>query len=247
MRDNENANRANDAGRRPVTPDRADRLRSRGRAARGAGDQARRRARRRGHPRRGPRRRRAAARWSAGVGVPARAARGRPAPGDRPGDERAGGPGPGSGRKPGGTPPRIAPAWAPTKICRSRRWPAALRVHHRSSTPSSVPNRSRSRPNQPHRHRLHRCRSRTRSRRLRSCRRSAVGSSDSPPGTPKQETFVGEASACAICQRGFQAASEAEIARSGWTVRGDVGLCPECQADRWPLPEGARIPFKRGG
>lgn len=63
----------------------------------------------------------------------------------------------------------------------------------------------------------------------------------------KQETFIGEAGACAICQRGFQAAGESELARSGWTVRGDVGLCPDCQADRWQLPEGARTPFRRGG
>ena len=27
---------------------------------------------------------------------------------------------------------------------------------------------------------------------------------------------------------------------------GEVGLCPDCQADGWQLPEGATLPFRRG-
>jgi hypothetical protein len=58
--------------------------------------------------------------------------------------------------------------------------------------------------------------------------------------------FVTAEGRCAICQRGLKAGSESELARSGWRVSGDVGLCPDCQADRWQLPDGARIPFRRG-
>jgi len=52
---------------------------------------------------------------------------------------------------------------------------------------------------------------------------------------------------CAVCQTAFMAGSEEELRLSDWNVNGDVGLCPDCQADRWQLPEGARLPFRRGG
>ncbi len=63
----------------------------------------------------------------------------------------------------------------------------------------------------------------------------------------KQKIFITEAGACAVCQRTFAAGSQEELDASGWRVSGDVGLCPECQADGWQLPEGARLPFRRGG
>jgi hypothetical protein len=52
---------------------------------------------------------------------------------------------------------------------------------------------------------------------------------------------------CAVCHRSFQAGSAEALASSGWRVSGDVGLCPDCQADRWELPDGARLPVRPGG
>jgi hypothetical protein len=62
----------------------------------------------------------------------------------------------------------------------------------------------------------------------------------------KQKIFITEEGACAVCQRTFAAGSQEALDASGWRVSGDVGLCPECQADGWQLPEGARLPFRRG-
>jgi len=59
--------------------------------------------------------------------------------------------------------------------------------------------------------------------------------------------FISVEGNCAICRRTLKVGSEDELARSGWKVSEDVGLCPECQADGWQLPEGARLPFRRGG
>ncbi len=65
---------------------------------------------------------------------------------------------------------------------------------------------------------------------------------------PKPEDiFIAVEGSCAICQRSFKAGSEHALASSGWKVSGDVGLCPNCQADRWQLPEGARLPVRQGG
>jgi vacuolar-type H+-ATPase subunit H len=63
---------------------------------------------------------------------------------------------------------------------------------------------------------------------------------------PRSQPFVDSAGECAVCQRSFKAGSEAELAASGWAVSGEVGLCPSCQEDGWQLPEGARLPFRRG-
>jgi hypothetical protein len=77
-----------------------------------------------------------------------------------------------------------------------------------------------------------------------------------PPTSPKKRRgflrrrrshpFIGAPGECAVCQRSFQADSEEELAASGWRISDDVGLCPDCQADGWMLPEGARLPFRRG-
>lgn len=66
------------------------------------------------------------------------------------------------------------------------------------------------------------------------------------PGGSKR-VFIDTPGHCAVCQKSFQADSEAELAASGWRVSGDIGLCPEDQADGWQLPEGAKLPFRRGG
>ena len=58
-------------------------------------------------------------------------------------------------------------------------------------------------------------------------------------------TFITVEGSCAICRRNYIAGSEEELARSGWRVSGDIGLCPDCQAKGWQLPEGARLPFRR--
>jgi hypothetical protein len=60
------------------------------------------------------------------------------------------------------------------------------------------------------------------------------------------KAFITEPGQCAVCQRTFLSGSEEELAASGWRVSGDVGLCPQCQSEGWQLPEGARLPFRRG-
>ena len=60
-------------------------------------------------------------------------------------------------------------------------------------------------------------------------------------------TFVTSQGHCAVCQKTFMAGSEENLRLSGWKVSGDVGACPKCQADGWQLPDGARLPFRRGG
>ena len=63
----------------------------------------------------------------------------------------------------------------------------------------------------------------------------------------KKGLFVTTPGHCAVCHNTFMAGSEEELRASGWKVTGDVGLCPEDQADGWQLPEGAVLPFRRGG
>jgi hypothetical protein len=63
----------------------------------------------------------------------------------------------------------------------------------------------------------------------------------------RQRTFVTTEGYCAVCQRAFMAGSEDSLRLSGWRVSGEVGLCPDCQSEGWQLPEGARLPFRRGG
>ena len=59
--------------------------------------------------------------------------------------------------------------------------------------------------------------------------------------------FITTEGNCAVCQRAFMAGSEENLQLSGWLVNEDVGLCPDCQSEGWQLPEGARLPFRRGG
>jgi hypothetical protein len=59
--------------------------------------------------------------------------------------------------------------------------------------------------------------------------------------------FISVEGHCAVCHRSFKAGSASALEQSGWQVNGDVGLCPDCQADRWELPEGARLPVRPGG
>jgi len=59
--------------------------------------------------------------------------------------------------------------------------------------------------------------------------------------------FITTQGHCSVCQRTFMAGTEENLRLSGWRVSGDVGLCPECQAGGWQLPDGARLPFRRGG
>lgn len=66
-------------------------------------------------------------------------------------------------------------------------------------------------------------------------------------GNRGKAAFVTSQGHCAVCQKTFMAGSEENLRLSGWKVSGDVGVCPECQADGWQLPEGARLPFRRGG
>ena len=63
----------------------------------------------------------------------------------------------------------------------------------------------------------------------------------------KKGLFVTTPGHCAVCHNTFMAGSEEELRASGWKVTGDVGLCPEDQADGWQLPEGAVLPYRRGG
>lgn len=86
-----------------------------------------------------------------------------------------------------------------------------------------------------------------------------------PPGEPQQKekkpkrrmfrrkgstakgAFITTQGHCAVCQRTFMAGSEEAFKLSGWLANGEVGLCPDCQAESWQLPDGARLPFRRGG
>lgn len=66
-------------------------------------------------------------------------------------------------------------------------------------------------------------------------------------GTRGKGTFITSQGHCAVCQKTFMAGTEENLRLSGWKVSEDVGACPECQADGWQLPDGARLPFRRGG
>jgi len=59
--------------------------------------------------------------------------------------------------------------------------------------------------------------------------------------------FITSEGHCAVCQATFMAGSREVLELSDWKVNGDVGLCPDCQANDWQLPEGARLPFRRSG
>lgn len=66
-------------------------------------------------------------------------------------------------------------------------------------------------------------------------------------GEVKSDAFITSEGHCAVCQKGFTAGSEEERRQSDWKVNDDVGLCPDCQSDGWQLPDGAYLPFRRGG
>lgn len=66
-------------------------------------------------------------------------------------------------------------------------------------------------------------------------------------GGSRKGAFITSQGHCAVCQKTFMAGSAEALELSGWRVSGDVGLCPEDQAQGWQLPEGARLPFRRGG
>ena len=76
----------------------------------------------------------------------------------------------------------------------------------------------------------------------RRSRRSRRG-----PKRDKKGVFISREGHCAVCQRTFMAGSTENLEASGWRVSGDVGLCPDCQGEGWQLPDGARLPFRRGG
>ncbi len=65
-------------------------------------------------------------------------------------------------------------------------------------------------------------------------------------GRRRKGPFITTPGYCAVCRKAFQVESEEELSASGWKVNGDVGLCPEDQAEGWDLPEGATLPFRRG-
>ena len=59
--------------------------------------------------------------------------------------------------------------------------------------------------------------------------------------------FLTSAGHCGVCHRTLLAGSEDELEASGWRVSGNAGVCPDCQAEGWQLPEGARVPVRPGG
>jgi len=61
------------------------------------------------------------------------------------------------------------------------------------------------------------------------------------------DVFITNDGYCAVCRKAFRAGSEEDLRLSDWKVNDDVGLCPDCQCQGWQLPEGARLPFRRGG
>jgi hypothetical protein len=59
--------------------------------------------------------------------------------------------------------------------------------------------------------------------------------------------FIGQPGYCSICSRDLLVESRAELAASGWIVRGDEAVCVSCQEEGWELPEGAPLPLRRSG
>jgi hypothetical protein len=63
----------------------------------------------------------------------------------------------------------------------------------------------------------------------------------------RRGAFISSPGACTVCSRTLQVGSDRELEQSGWTIRGNVGLCDACRADGWELPEGAPLPYRRSG
>ena len=63
----------------------------------------------------------------------------------------------------------------------------------------------------------------------------------------RKRPFVTTPGNCAVCHRSIAAGSQQALEASGWVVRGDLGICPQCRSDGWQLPEGARLPHRRAG
>jgi DNA repair exonuclease SbcCD ATPase subunit len=57
--------------------------------------------------------------------------------------------------------------------------------------------------------------------------------------------FIGQPGYCSICSQDLLVGSRAELAASGWIVRGDEAVCVSCQEEGWELPEGAPLPLRR--
>ena len=57
--------------------------------------------------------------------------------------------------------------------------------------------------------------------------------------------FIGTPGYCSICSQELLVDSKAELAASGWIVRGDEAVCISCQEAGWELPEGAPLPLRR--
>jgi hypothetical protein len=52
-------------------------------------------------------------------------------------------------------------------------------------------------------------------------------------------------SVCVVCTRTLEGVNPKQLTASGWIVKGDVSICPECQGFGWQLPEGGGLPFRR--
>lgn len=62
----------------------------------------------------------------------------------------------------------------------------------------------------------------------------------------RDRAFIQVAGHCAVCERSLEAGTPENLAASGWTVSGEIGLCPVCQSEGWRLPKESGLPHRRG-
>jgi hypothetical protein len=52
---------------------------------------------------------------------------------------------------------------------------------------------------------------------------------------------------CAVCRRDAPRESPRALDQAGWTIVGQWGICPECDATGWRLSERGGLPFRQRG
>jgi hypothetical protein len=58
--------------------------------------------------------------------------------------------------------------------------------------------------------------------------------------------FSRGARTCAVCQRNTPRKTKRDLARAGWTITGQWGVCPECRSAGWRLGDTGGLPFRQG-
>ena len=55
-----------------------------------------------------------------------------------------------------------------------------------------------------------------------------------------------EGRACAVCQRHSPSKTRRDLVQAGWTVAGQLGVCPGCRSAGWRLGDAGGVPFRQG-